>query len=214
VAQIYIPTPDAVQISIQYDKVYPLTYQQPATYIRFSSTVEDCVGCPYDMDEEDDLLLMSLNKTKNALTHCSEDQFEQVMNAFEQTAQIKQPYAAVDSPPVLPYEEMESGPDDDIDDRARAFAKEIYEHWKTRRLFTGNKSLLTSLKVSQYRHWPPKLTDLKTSSRLVRILTMPTLTFVFEGVRFGRYARLVVETRTAPKSSKSSAKSLKSLASC
>lgn len=136
-----------MQSSIQYDKVYPLTYQQPATYIRFSSTVEDCVGCPYDMDDEDVVFLKSVNKKKNASSQCSENQFEELMNCFEEIAQIKQPYSAVDSPPVLSYADTESGLEESIDERSKPFAKEIYEHWKTRRLKAANKSLLISLKV-------------------------------------------------------------------
>lgn len=69
------------------------------------------------------------------------------MNCFEETAQVKQPFAAVDSPPVLPYDEIESGLDENLDDHARPFAKPIYEHWKTRRLEAGNKSVTTGLKV-------------------------------------------------------------------
>lgn len=116
------------------------------------------------MDEEDDAYFKSMNKKKNASTQCSEDQFEEIVNCFEETAQLKQPYAAVDSPPVLPYEEIESGLDDNIDDHTRPFAKEIYEHWKTRRLATGNNSLITSLKVShclQYLFGKYLLTSLK-----------------------------------------------------
>ena len=149
VAQIYIPTPDAVRSSLQYDKLYPLTYAQPATYVRFSSTVEDCAGCPYDMDEEDRTFFGSMTKKKDASTQCSEDQFEEIMNCFEETAQLKQPYAAVDNPPVLSYDEIESSMDDYLDDHARAFTREIYDHWKTRRLEAGNKSLITGLKVSR-----------------------------------------------------------------
>lgn len=147
VAQIFIPTPDANQSSIKYDQLYKLTFSQPATYIRFSSTVEDSCGCAYDMNDKDDAYLKSFNEKRNASTQCSEDQFEEIMNLFEETAQAKQPYAAVDNPPVLAYEEMESAIDENLfDDLLRSFAKEIYEHWKTRRLEDGNKSLLPGLK--------------------------------------------------------------------
>ena len=147
VAQIYIPTPDAVESSLQYGKLYPLTYAQPATYVRFSSTVEDCAGCLYDMDEEDYTFFKSMNNKKNTSTQCTEAQFEEVMHCFEETAQVKQPYAAVDSPPVLSYVEIQSSMDDYLDDHARSFAREIYEHWKNRRLEAGNRSLITGLKV-------------------------------------------------------------------
>ena len=181
VAQIYIPTPDAVQSSLQYDKLYPLTYAQPATYVRFSSTVEDCTGCPYDMDEEDHIFSKFMNKKRNATTQCSEDLFEEVMNCFEETAQVKQPYAAVDSPPVLSYDEIESSMDDYLDDRARPFTKEIYEHWKTRRLEAGNRSLITGLKVSPHPIHIIRNFQLTTrSSRQARIPTMRIPMSAFE----------------------------------
>ena len=100
------------------------------------------------MDEEDDAFLKSMNKKRNASTQCSEIQFEEVMNCFEETAQAKQPFAAVDSPPVLSYDEIESSIDDYLDDHAKHFAKDIYEHWKARRLEAANKQLITGLKVS------------------------------------------------------------------
>jgi enhancer of polycomb-like protein len=99
------------------------------------------------MDQEDDTFLKFLNSQRNASTQCSEDCFEEVMNFFEETAQAKQPYAAVDSPPVVVYEDMESSFDENISENARAFAKDIYEHWKRRRTEVGNKSLITGLKV-------------------------------------------------------------------
>ncbi|KAK4696012.1 enhancer of polycomb-like protein, partial [Lecanoromycetidae sp. Uapishka_2] len=159
VAQIYIPTPDAVQSSIDYEKLYPLTYSSPTGYIRFSSTVEDCAGCPYDMDEEDDAFLKLMNKKRNASAQCSANQFEEVMHCFEETAQTQQPFAAVDSPPVLSYDEIEASMDDYLDENARAFTKLVYEHWKTRRLEMGNKSLTISLKVCEHQIKPAFLTD-------------------------------------------------------
>lgn len=99
------------------------------------------------MNEADKVFLKMLNQRKNAASQCSEDQFEEVMNFFEETAHAKQPFAAVDSPPVLTYEDIESSFDENIDDGARSFAREIYEHWKRQRLETGNKSLITNLKV-------------------------------------------------------------------
>ncbi len=99
------------------------------------------------MDEEDDGFLKSMNKKRNASTQCSEDQFEEVMNCFEETAQKQQPFAAVDNPPVLSYDEIDLSMDDYLDENVRVFTKEIYEHWKTRRLEAGNKSLTIGLKV-------------------------------------------------------------------
>lgn len=99
------------------------------------------------MDDEDDVFFKFLNGDRNVSSQCSEDCFEEVMNFFEDTAQAKQPFAAVDSPPVLTYEDMEGSFDENINERARVFAKDIYEYWKRRRLEVGNKSLITNLKV-------------------------------------------------------------------
>ena len=139
----------AVPSDLQYDKYYTRTYQQPATYIRFSSTVEDCTGCPYDMDEEDEVFFKSLNKKrKDASVHCTEVEFEQVIYGFEAIANEKQPYAAVDGTPVLNFDEVEVGLDEWVeDDRARGFAKDIYQHWRSRRSKSGNRSLMMTLKV-------------------------------------------------------------------
>ncbi|OJD26764.1 hypothetical protein ACJ73_01853 [Blastomyces percursus] len=146
VAQAHIPTPETVTSSIKYDSLYKPTFSQPATYIRFSSTVEDCSGCSYNLAEEDDVALKIMNQKKDASTQCTEDQFEEFMAFFEETAQTKQPFASVDSPPVLPYSEMENSFDGLVDENIRRFAKDIYEHWKTRRTKSGNHPLQTGLK--------------------------------------------------------------------
>lgn len=99
------------------------------------------------MDGEDVTFFSSMNQKRDASTQCSDNDFEDLMNYFEEIAQLKQPFSAVDSPPVLSFEEVESGLDENIGDHAKTFAREIYEHWKALRLRAGNKSLITSLKV-------------------------------------------------------------------
>ncbi|KAL9064122.1 MAG: hypothetical protein Q9157_007944, partial [Trypethelium eluteriae] len=150
VAQIYIPTPEAKASSVKYSDLYPRQFQQPATYIRFSSTVEDCTGTPYCMTSEDEAWLKVLNakreRGRNSIGPCSEDAFEEVISFFEATAQTKQPFAAVDNPPVIPYDEMEDAFDDTIDPSARAFARDIYSHWKAQRVKRGNRPLMSNLK--------------------------------------------------------------------
>jgi len=99
------------------------------------------------MDEEDEVALKQINANLPAGTQpCSEDQFEEVMNFFEETAQAKQPFAMVDSPPVLPIEELEDQYDDTTPDYVRAYAKVVYDHWRSRRSATGNRGLSPSLK--------------------------------------------------------------------
>lgn len=148
IAQLYIPTPDAVASKLAYEDIYPKQFTQPATYIRFSSTVEDAVGCPYCMSNEDAAWLHTYNtgarKSKRAL--CSELEFEEVMNFFEETSQTKQPFATVDNAPVLSFEDLEAEFDETISEPARRFAKDIYDHWKDQRLVKGNHALLPQLK--------------------------------------------------------------------
>ncbi|EGE08513.1 histone acetyltransferase complex component Epl1 [Trichophyton equinum CBS 127.97] len=145
-AQTHIPTPETVQSSVQYDTLYRPVFSQPATYIRFSSTVEDCSGCGYNLVEEDDVALKIMNQKRDASTQCTENQFEEVMSFFEETAQAKQPFAAVDNPPVVSYPEMEECFDGMIHDKLRPFVREIYESWKLRRTASGNRPLQPTLK--------------------------------------------------------------------
>lgn len=60
---------------------------------------------------------------------------------------MRQPFAAVDNPPVLLYEEMEAAFDETVEESTRMFAKEIYEYWKSQRLKCGNRSLMARLKT-------------------------------------------------------------------
>ncbi|KAF7162218.1 hypothetical protein CNMCM5623_007613 [Aspergillus felis] len=146
VNEAHIPTPETVLSNLRYDELYPPIFSQPATYIRFSSTVEDCCGCPYNMTEEDDVFLKILNEKREPSNRITEDQFEEVMYFFEETAQTKQPFAAVDSPPVLSFADMQDSTDATVEESVKRFAKDIYEHWKLRRIATGNRPLLPSLK--------------------------------------------------------------------
>ncbi|KAF3049681.1 Enhancer of polycomb-like protein 1 [Didymella keratinophila] len=146
IAQLYIPTPEATKSHLVYDELYPKRFTQPATYIRFSSTVEDTSGCPYNMTSDDVAFLKTYNQKRTKGPHCSEDEFEEVMNFFEETAQTKQPFSAVGDAPVLGYEDLESDFDETIGESARRFAKDIYPHWKNQRLLKGNRPLQPSLK--------------------------------------------------------------------
>ena len=165
--------------------------------------MEDCSGCPYNLTDEDDAFLKSMNSRLNASTQCSEDQFEEVMNFFEETAQANQPYASVDSPPVLEWEEVESALDENFEIEARKFARDIYEHWKARRLKAGNRSLIPSLKVRE-AHGDKETTELtySCSSKPEQKQTMGTHTCASAEEKSAKSARLVVETLRAQKNSR------------
>jgi enhancer of polycomb-like protein len=141
-----------VAASIPYGQLYQLKFSQPATYIRFSSTVEDCCGCPYNMTDEDDVFLKELNERpsskKTNPAHCSEDTFEEVMYFFELTAKNAQPFSSVgDAPPVLSLEEMLASFDENIDELPRSFVPDVYEHWHARRSQEGNTAIQPGLKL-------------------------------------------------------------------
>lgn len=150
VAQVFIPTPEAKSSNIPYDQLYPKTFSSPKTYIRFSSTVEDCIGPEYCLDEEDDVFLLNVNHgKKDGDSKLSEDLLEEVITAFEKITAKLQPVAAIDNPPPPSLEEIVQKYDDDeilISADGRKWAKEVYGHWQTRRLQKGNRSLLPSLK--------------------------------------------------------------------
>ena len=150
---------------VKYDQLYSAQFAQPSTFIRFSSTVEDCTGASYCMDDEDEAFLKKLN-LKNASQSsprkrrsagaqpdaeartCSEDWFEQLMSSLEETSLARQPFANVDHPPVLPYDELAASFDDEaIDEGARVFAREIYDHWKSRRSAREDQILMAQLKT-------------------------------------------------------------------
>jgi len=101
------------------------------------------------MTEEDDVFLKIFNQKRDPSQQCSEDDFEATMNFFEETAQTKQPYAAIDSPPVLSFAEMEEAMDAAVEESVKRFAKDIYEHWKSRRTANGNRPIAPTLKVCQ-----------------------------------------------------------------
>jgi enhancer of polycomb-like protein len=214
VSEANIPTPETVLSSIRYDELYPPTFSQPATYIRFSSTVEDCCGCPYNLVEEDDVFLKMMNEKRDPSTRCSENQFEIVMQFFEETAQAKQPFAAVDNPPVLSYAEIEESFDAAVEEGVRRFARDIYEHWKSRRLTTGNQPLQPALKVSQTSVSVLKWKALSfCSSRLDKKPMMEIHTCVSVDAKFARFAKRVVEMHRVLKNCGGFVKSWRMLAS-
>lgn len=103
------------------------------------------------MTEEDDVFLKIMNQKRDpSAGRCTEDIFEEVMNFFEETAQMKQPYASIDNPPVLSFAEMQDMMDATLEDPMKIFANEIYEHWKSRRMAVQNNALVPQLKVRYY----------------------------------------------------------------
>jgi enhancer of polycomb-like protein len=147
--QVFIPTPDALPSSLKYETVYKKRFALPTTYIRFSSTVEDTSGAAYCLTEEDEEFLKTINTKRPATSHINERQFEEVMQFFETTAMVKQPYAAVDHPPVLELEELQTALewDEVLQEDSKQYLGEVYPHWKEERTKFDNKSIMPSIKV-------------------------------------------------------------------
>lgn len=137
---------------MKYDEIYPKVFSQPSTYIRFSSTVEDSIGVPYCMNDDDVEFLSKLNDGKDVNGHsrkdklgqCSEDTFEEVMNFFEESSTQLQPFANVDNAPILSLEEMERSLDDSTPPEAQKWLRPVYEYWVLRK---GSRPLMPTIKV-------------------------------------------------------------------
>ncbi|EFX01317.1 histone acetyltransferase complex component [Grosmannia clavigera kw1407] len=131
-----IPVPPPQESDVNYDALYSRSFTQPANYIRFSQTVEECIGCLYDMTEEDEEFVKSYNQKRPANSQLSEDDFEQIMEVFEDTASISTPYASVDKT-IVPYDHMVAGLNELQLPKVMHHAKEIYEYWKSQRAAVG-----------------------------------------------------------------------------
>ncbi|TLD24979.1 hypothetical protein PspLS_05770 [Pyricularia sp. CBS 133598] len=128
-----IPVTQTQESNINYDELYPTKFVEPTNYIRFSQTVEECIGCPYDMTEDDEAFLAKYNKDLAAGTAAlSEDDFEKIMFVFEDTASVQAPYAAVDNT-VVSYDHMVPPLTELELPKLMLHAKAIYEHWKSQR---------------------------------------------------------------------------------
>lgn len=120
-------------------------YVQPVTYIRFSETVEECTGCQYDLNTEDDHFLQSFNRTKGPGPKCTEDNFEQMMEFFEAKQKASAPAGWVDGT-VLAFDLMKAAVAQAIttkrlDAKVAPFVTDVYDHWKRRRIASGNQPL-------------------------------------------------------------------------
>ncbi|KAK3825926.1 MAG: enhancer of polycomb-like-domain-containing protein [Benniella sp.] len=147
---LYIPTPDASRKIENYRDFYSRPFTEPSTLIRFSSTVEDCIGCPYNMDSEDEEWLKEFNEKRAAGEEkLDDDHFELIMWQFEKITNERVPYLQLDSGQIPPFEELKStftGP------QLVAFkniASSVYPWWQDRRTNRGGKVITPQLKYEE-----------------------------------------------------------------
>ena len=82
-----IPTPDASKLvdSETYEHYYNSCFHLPKSFIRFSSGIQDVIGCLYNLDEIDDAWYQSacINQNESIKSILTEDQLEIVLTSLE-----------------------------------------------------------------------------------------------------------------------------------
>ncbi|EGO61087.1 hypothetical protein NEUTE1DRAFT_120141 [Neurospora tetrasperma FGSC 2508] len=144
-----IPVPPPQQSELDYDQFYPQKVAKTSTYIRFSQTVEECISCMYDMTEDDETFLKSYNLKLTPSARLSEDDFERIMDVYEDMAANITPFSAIDQT-VPSYQEMLRGLEPLDSTKVMVHAKQIYEYWKSRREISKNRPLNPTLKFETH----------------------------------------------------------------
>lgn len=147
--EIPVPPPQESE-EVDYEALYPNQFHKPYTYLRFSQTVEECISCQYDMSTDDNQFLKGYNAKPPAGGVLSEDDFERIMEVFEETATEQTPFASVDNT-VIAYDMMVPGLNHLGSAQILPHAKAIYEYWKLRRQDHGNMSIHPTLKFETHQ---------------------------------------------------------------
>jgi enhancer of polycomb-like protein len=100
------------------------------------------------MTTEDDAFLKAYNQKRPPGSKCSEDDFENIMEVYEETADVQAPFASVDGT-VIPYDIMRSALKQQVDEKIQEFARDIYDHWRASRQKSGNHPLQPTLKFEK-----------------------------------------------------------------
>ncbi|RKP33451.1 enhancer of polycomb-like-domain-containing protein, partial [Dimargaris cristalligena] len=145
VAPLYIPTPDASRSVANYHEVYRKSFSRPTSYIRFSATVEDSMGCPYCMDEDDTAWLNQFNKSLKSSQKVPDDVFEATLWQFEQLT-CDMVFQSVDDIPAFASLEQRA------QEKGIAFhsqAKPLYDYWRTKKEEMELRPLMPTLKFEE-----------------------------------------------------------------
>lgn len=117
----------------------------PKSLIRFSSTVEDCIGVPYCMDSRDTEWLKKYNSSANM--PLKESQFELLINEMEKIASQKVSIKDPKNTPDVKAEDLEAFILIHSDEIVKNSLSPVLEYWKSRRSETGSEPLTPILKV-------------------------------------------------------------------
>ncbi|KAK4512539.1 Phosphotransferase [Mucor velutinosus] len=146
----YIPTPDASCLipEEEYRSLYKKNYKEPSTLIRFSSTVEDSIGCPYYMDEQDEAYLESYNK-EHPGEILSEDLFEKIIWEIESIASQHWPHLDLDPSHIPDFKSFDQHIPDYSKLKSFPNLQMIFQHWRQRCEARQGKSIIPQLKFEE-----------------------------------------------------------------
>ncbi|KAG0249700.1 Enhancer of polycomb-like protein 1 [Mortierella polycephala] len=146
---LYIPTPDASRKIENYRDFYSRPFTEPSTLIRFSSTVEDCIGCPYNMDDEDVAWLEKYNENKAEEKKLDEVHFELIMWQFEKITNERVPYLQLDNDQIPSFEDLKATFTAPHLLGIKNVAEDVYPWWTERRGKRGGKVITPQLKFEE-----------------------------------------------------------------
>ncbi|CAG8591912.1 40322_t:CDS:10 [Gigaspora margarita] len=140
-----IPCPDS---DANKRHLFPPTWKMSHTFLKFSTPILECVGCLYNMDEDDEKWLCEYNsKSGNNL---KDDDFEEIMEFFENQAKNKPHLLAKRQLPS--WEDCNSWLPDKLLILAND-AKNVYSYWKSKR----------HQRLIRYKSVAPLMFELKTA---------------------------------------------------
>ncbi|KAJ3214544.1 Enhancer of polycomb-like protein 1 [Dinochytrium kinnereticum] len=158
-SSIVIPTPDASRVFEGSERFYTANFIQPKTLIRFSAQVEDCISCPYCMDEIDEEWLNSYsnqckegnNEARSSPVPCdplNADAFESIMYTLECLSNDRE---FIGGEPITLSEAtlfiFDHCPTIKI---TEACISDIFDHWKKRRYASGQpKPVMPVIKTDE-----------------------------------------------------------------
>ena len=119
---VVIPTPDASKLieNADYEAFYLPNFHQPKSLIRFSSYIEDVIGCDYNVNEEQ----LEWIKAQGV----NEDEFEQIIVVLEAVGDYK-----VSGECPTEDEAREAMTENNVFPSTEALFSLIYEYWKDQR---------------------------------------------------------------------------------
>ncbi len=144
-----IPTPDASGLAdipeAKFEKYYTPDFHLPKSFIKFSSMVEEVIGCLYNMNERDKEWLDSLPEDQRSAI--SDDEFEKAIFLLDQAGNDKVSGECPELEACISF--IEKAETQDKPELGPELIALIYEYWKKVRYEkqTG-KALLPILKVT------------------------------------------------------------------